>query len=163
MAFLTGRTFHPQDEISQEAVGAALARSWRDERVLIYLSGDLGAGKTTLTRGFVRGLGLKGAVKSPTYTLIEPYDIDGKKVYHLDLYRLGDPGELEYLGLRELLEEPAAVLIEWPERGSGWLPPADLDVRIAHEAQGRAITIEARSETGEQMLSRLADIPMEAL
>ncbi len=163
MALLTGREFQPRDEAAQEAIGAALARACGHERVLIYLSGDLGAGKTTLTRGFMRGLGLKGAVKSPTYTLIEPYDVDGKKVYHLDLYRLGDPGELEYLGLRELLEEPAAVLIEWPEQGAGWLPPADLDVRIAHQAEGRAIAIEARSETGEQILSRLVDIPMEAL
>lgn len=97
----------------------------------VYLEGDLGAGKTTLVRGALRALGHRGPVKSPTYTLIEPYEAGGQRLYHLDLYRLSDPGELEYLGLRELLAEPAWVFIEWPERGRPWLPPADLTVRIA--------------------------------
>lgn len=155
--------WHPRGEAAQEAVGAALARACSGRRVLVFLNGDLGAGKTTLTRGFIRALGLKGPVKSPTYTLIEPYDIDGKKVYHLDLYRLGDPEELEYLGLRELLDEDASVLIEWPERGTGWLPPADLVVRIAHRDHARAVEIEAHSEIGAEVLAELVDAPLEAL
>ncbi len=107
------------DEFSQEALGARLADVCTVP-MLIFLEGDLGAGKTTLARGFLRGLGHRGAVKSPTYTLIEPYEIDGRKVYHLDLYRVADPAELDYLGLREMLAEEAVLLIEWPERaGTG--------------------------------------------
>jgi tRNA threonylcarbamoyladenosine biosynthesis protein TsaE len=110
---------------------------------VIYLRGELGAGKTALARGILRGLGHRGAVRSPTYTLIEPYDALRPRVFHLDLYRLGDPEELEYLGLRDLLTGDSLMLIEWPERGAGVLPPPDLELRIGHSAPGRRIVIAA--------------------
>ena len=135
-----------QVEFGRRLVGAC------GKQVLIFMRGDLGAGKTTLTRGLLRGLGYTGAVKSPTYTLIEPYDLTTGRVNHLDLYRVGDPGELEYLGLRELLEEPAITVIEWPERGDGWLPEADLDIEISHAGDGRRLCIAAQTVRGRQIL-----------
>jgi tRNA threonylcarbamoyladenosine biosynthesis protein TsaE len=149
------RTFEVADESAQVDLGRRIGLACGD-RALLYLRGELGAGKTTLTRGLLRGFGHQGAVKSPTYTLIEPYDLGARRVYHLDLYRVGDPGELEYLGLRELLEEPAVTLVEWPERGSGWLPGPDLDIRIAYRAVGRGVVVEALGETGRAILDQLA-------
>lgn len=148
------KTLLLQGEAEQEAFGAALAEAC-DGPALIFLEGDLGAGKTTMARGFLRALGHRGAVKSPTYTLIEPYDLAGTKVYHLDLYRVADPGELEYLGLREMLEEDAVLLIEWPERGEGWLPQPDLRVRIGHQAAARDVELTATTVRGVALLSRL--------
>ena len=145
---------HLDGEAAQEALGARLAAAC-DGRALIFLQGDLGAGKTTLTRGFLRGLGHQGAVKSPTYTLVEPYRVGGRRVYHLDLYRVADPGELEYLGLREMLEEDAVLLIEWAERGEGWLPQPDLRVNIRHTSNGRGLRLSVATPTGEQILSAL--------
>ena len=141
-------------EAAQEALGARLAAACHD-RALIFLEGDLGAGKTTLTRGFLRGLGHDGAVKSPTYTLIEPYRIGRRRVYHLDLYRVADPAELEYLGLREMLEEHAVLLIEWAERGEGWLPQPDLRIRIRHRGAARELSLSALTPNGEHLLSVL--------
>ncbi|MDJ0739505.1 MAG: tRNA (adenosine(37)-N6)-threonylcarbamoyltransferase complex ATPase subunit type 1 TsaE [Gammaproteobacteria bacterium] len=141
-------------EAAQEAFGAMLAAACRPP-LLVFLDGDLGAGKTTLVRGLLRALGHAGAVKSPTYTLIEPYDIDGRSVYHLDLYRLADPGELEYLGLRDLLAERALILVEWPRRGAGWLPPADLVVHIDGSGDRRRLRVTAGTTRGEQALSDL--------
>jgi tRNA threonylcarbamoyladenosine biosynthesis protein TsaE len=149
-----GVQFELRGEAAQEAFGRRLAEAC-DGPMLIFLEGDLGAGKTTLTRGFLHGLGHSGAVKSPTYTLIEPYEVDGRHVYHLDLYRVGDPGELEYLGLREMLAEDAVILVEWAERGEGWLPPADLRIRIAHRGDGRSIRLDAGSERGHRLLAGL--------
>ncbi len=147
--------FHPKTEAEQEQLGAALAGACAGA-VLIYLQGDLGAGKTTLVRGFLRARGHKGNVKSPTYTLIEPYEqLTPTPVYHLDLYRLGDGEELEYLGLREMLAEQAVLLIEWPERGDGWLPDADLQIDISHLAEGRDVAIRALSDSGKNILERL--------
>jgi len=141
-------------EGEQEALGARLA-AVGDAGLLVFLEGDLGAGKTTLTRGFMHGLGHKGPVKSPTYTLIEPYEIGGRKIYHLDLYRVADPGELEYLGLREMLDEDATLLIEWAERGEGWLPRPDLRIVIRHLGQGREVKLEACTPVGEAVLGKL--------
>ena len=149
------RVLELPDEAAQEALGAALAAACGNVAALIFLEGDLGAGKTTTTRGFLRALGHRGAVKSPTYTLVEPYDIGGRRIYHLDLYRVADPGELEYLGLREMLAESAVLLVEWPERGAGWLPPPDLRVRIVHRPAGRRVEISADSPRGTAILSRL--------
>ncbi len=143
-------------EAAQEALGARLAQVCQD-RALIYLEGDLGAGKTTLTRGFLRGLGHLGAVKSPTYTLIEPYRIGQRRVYHLDLYRVADPAELEYLGLREMLEEKAVLLIEWAERGRGWLPEPDLRIRIRHRGAARELRLSASKPSGEKLLAALGE------
>lgn len=106
---------------------------------VVYLHGDLGAGKTTLVRGTLRALGYEGAVRSPTYTLLERYELGGKIIVHFDLYRLADPEELHALGLRELLEEAAMLFFEWPERGEGLLPPATLTLRFDLEGEGRRV------------------------
>ncbi|MES9904755.1 MAG: tRNA (adenosine(37)-N6)-threonylcarbamoyltransferase complex ATPase subunit type 1 TsaE [Sedimenticola sp.] len=143
-----------ESELEQESIGAALAKA-APGACIIYLKGDLGAGKTTLARGFMRGLGHQGAVKSPTYTLVEPYESGGRRCFHFDLYRLADPDELEYLGVRDLLEDDAVLLIEWPERGAGWLPPADLLITISYVSDGRALLLEAMSAVGEKVIERL--------
>ncbi len=130
-------------EVGQLRLGKRLAELLRAYRGIVYLRGDLGAGKTTLVRGLLRGLGYQGAVRSPTYTLIEPYDAIEPAVVHLDLYRLADPEELDYLGLRDLLERPGLILIEWPERGTGALPPADLEVMIEHAGEHRRVRFRA--------------------
>lgn len=124
------------DEADTLALGPDLARRFGGGGI-VYLAGDLGVGKTTLVRGLLRALGYEGRVKSPSYGLIESYSIDGLEVHHLDLYRLGHPEEIAYLGLEELLEPDSLMLIEWPERGAGWLPAADWTVRISHEPDGR--------------------------
>jgi len=141
------------DAAAMEALGAQLAQALTAG--IIYLEGDLGAGKTTLARGFLRALGYAGKVRSPTYTLIEPYSFDSWAVYHLDLYRLSDARELEDLGLRDLLSEQALLLVEWPERGSGVLPPADLLVTIEHQGEGRRVTLEAATGKGQHFISPL--------
>ena len=132
-------------EAAQEAFGARLAAAC-EPPLRVYLDGELGAGKTTLVRGLLRALGHSGAVKSPTYTLIEPYEVGGRQIYHLDLYRLSDPGELEYLGLREMLDEEALLLIEWAQRGVGWLPDADLAIDISLHDHGRQLMLKAASQ-----------------
>jgi len=132
------------DAAAQEAFGARLAEACCGP-LRIYLEGELGAGKTTLVRGFLRHLGYLGAVKSPTYTLIEPYELEGRCVYHLDLYRVCDPVELEYLGLRELLAEDALVLIEWPERAASWLPPPDIRLSLQVVGNARQVALQALS------------------
>jgi len=141
---------------AQEALGVDLA-SVCPGSCVIYLIGDLGAGKTTLARGILRGLGHRGPVRSPTYTLLEPYELKTHSCYHLDLYRLGDPEELEYLGLRDLLQGPAVLLVEWPERGHGELPPADLCIRIGYAGQGRRLDLEPSSPVGDELVARLAE------
>lgn len=128
-------------EAHQIAGGRALARRLRGQSGLVYLHGDLGAGKTTLVRGLLRELGHQGSVRSPTYTLIESYEAGGQVVHHLDLYRLGDPEELEFLGLRDLLDGAALLLVEWPERGVGMLPQADLVIDIEHAPPGRRLRL----------------------
>lgn len=108
---------------------------------VVLLHGDLGAGKTTMVRGLLRSLGLTGTVKSPTYTLVEPYLISGRDIYHFDLYRLGDPEELEYLGIRDYFRSDALCLIEWPEKGAGFIPKADLDITLSYEKHARSAEI----------------------
>lgn len=124
-------------EADQIACGRALAGRLRGQSGLVYLHGDLGAGKTTLARGLLRGLGYQGSVRSPTYTLIESYEAGGQPVHHLDLYRLGDPEELEFLGLRDLLDGQGLLLVEWPERGAGMLPEPELVIEIDYAPPGR--------------------------
>jgi tRNA threonylcarbamoyladenosine biosynthesis protein TsaE len=125
----------------------------------VHLTGELGAGKTTLTRGILRACGYRGAVKSPTYTLVEPYELEGVRVHHFDLYRLGDPEELEFIGGRDLLAEEALCVIEWPERGEGWLPLPDLEVVLRLADDGRDATLDAHSAHGRAVLDRLAAMP----
>lgn len=146
-------------EDAQQALGARLAEACGSGPLLIFLEGELGAGKTTLARGFLHALGHRGAVKSPTYTLVEPYEIGGRRVYHLDLYRVADPDELEYLGLREMLAEDAILLIEWPERGEGWLPPPDLRIRLLHAGDARRVEITSRGARGMALMRRLGESP----
>ncbi|SEL91460.1 tRNA (adenosine(37)-N6)-threonylcarbamoyltransferase complex ATPase subunit type 1 TsaE [Halomonas daqiaonensis] len=146
------------DEDRQVAFGECLGRALEGQG-RVHLTGELGAGKTTLTRGILRACGHQGAVKSPTYTLVEPYELDGVRVHHFDLYRLGDPEELEFIGGRDLLAEDALCVIEWPERGEGWLPAPDLEVVLRLAGNGREALLEARSEHGQAVLERLAAMP----
>ncbi|WP_295347983.1 tRNA (adenosine(37)-N6)-threonylcarbamoyltransferase complex ATPase subunit type 1 TsaE [Thiolapillus sp.] len=133
--------FHCVSEEEQMALGTCMARVFSGKPLLIYLNGDLGAGKTTLVRGFLRGLGFQGAVRSPTYTLVEPYPLEGMTVYHLDLYRLSDPEELEFLGGREIFSGTHQVLVEWPEKGEGWLPLPDLILQLGYQDTGRRLEV----------------------
>lgn len=144
-----------RSQTEQEETGAAIAAAL-DGGCVIYLYGDLGAGKTTLARGFLRALGHRGTVKSPTYTLMEPYEVAGMRLFHLDLYRLSDPGELEYLGVRDLLESNNVLLVEWPEQGAGALPKADIEIHIRYLDEGRELQIQAKGERGEALLERIA-------
>ena len=141
------------DADATEALGARLAQTL-PARAVVYLHGDLGAGKSTLARALLRALGVTGTIRSPTYTLVEQYPLaTGGMALHLDLYRIGDPGELEFLGL-----DPAETrlwLVEWPERGQGGLPPVDLDVVLAVEGEGRRCQLQSRSAIGEAWLDTL--------
>mgnify|MGYP001595009932 FL=1 len=123
--------------------------------LLIALSGDLGAGKTTISRGILSGLGHTGSVKSPTYTLVEPYELLLGKVCHFDFYRLIDPEELEYMGFRDYLAEACLCLIEWPERGQGFLPDADIDIGINQADEGRILSFKAGSDLGNRILQQI--------
>lgn len=140
---------------AMRALGARLATVCPPSCV-IYLMGELGAGKSTLARGFLPALGHSGAVRSPTYTLVEPYELPQRQVYHLDLYRLADPEELEFLGLRDWLAEDAILLVEWPQRGVGILPAADLTVTIHYAGEARDVTVVATSATGGKIVAGLA-------
>lgn len=132
---MSGVTRHLPDESATEALGAALQRC-RPASGSVWLTGDLGAGKTTLVRGLLRAGGCRGAVRSPTYTLVETYELGDTPVHHLDLYRLSDPEELEFIGLREFVDT-GLMLVEWPARGAGVLPAPDLSIDLAHTGSGR--------------------------
>lgn len=165
--------------INEEAMlelGAKLA-GFAFSGMIVYLDGDLGAGKTTLVRGFLRAFNYQGAVKSPTFTIVEPYSLDYSKltnynslddrsklnahthlhhrkfvkVYHFDLYRLEDPEELEYMGFRDYLDGEAIALVEWPEKGLGVLPEADLNIKINYQRNYREVEIIPQSDKGKQL------------
>jgi tRNA threonylcarbamoyladenosine biosynthesis protein TsaE len=123
--------------------------------VVVYLRGDLGAGKTTLARGFLRSCGVQGNARSPTYTLVESYEAGADMIVHLDLYRLRDPAELEALGVRDLARARHYWLVEWPERGTGRLPPADLVISLEVGPDSHPITTSAGTSVGERWLERL--------
>lgn len=151
------------DEAATVAVGHCLAKvlHWQNQQqqprqsLVVYLNGDLGAGKTTLTRGFVRGMGHKGNVKSPTYTLVEPYELPPWQVFHFDLYRLADPEELEYMGIRDYFSDNCCCFIEWPEKGAGLLANADLIINMVYQEEQRGIELSACSPRGEAVLQQL--------
>ncbi|TBU87266.1 tRNA (adenosine(37)-N6)-threonylcarbamoyltransferase complex ATPase subunit type 1 TsaE [Phytopseudomonas dryadis] len=143
------------DEEAMLALGARIAQI-SEARGVIYLQGDLGAGKTTLSRGIIRGLGHVGAVKSPTFTLVEPYQIGSFRAFHFDLYRLVDPEELEFLGIRDYFEGDALCLVEWPQRGAGVLPKADLDITITPRERGRSLLFRSNSAKGDNWCAALA-------
>lgn len=123
------------DEAATIALGRRLATEVKTGCVL--LQGDLGAGKTCLVRGWLTALGHQGAVKSPTYTLVEPYRLNGQQIYHFDLYRLEDPEELELIGGRDYFDDATLCLVEWPEQGAGFLPAAALTIRLAVDGRQR--------------------------
>lgn len=147
------------------AVGDAIARAIDDVGgpFIVALEGELGAGKTTLVGGILRAYGVAGPVRSPTYTLIEPYEIGGKRIYHLDLYRLLDPGEVEPLGIRDLLSEAPVLFVEWPSRAAGALPAFDLTIGIDYLSaggDGRRVAFHPHSPSGANVVQRIvAAIP----
>jgi tRNA threonylcarbamoyladenosine biosynthesis protein TsaE len=125
--------------------------------IVIYLQGDLGCGKTTLVRGFLRAFGYSGFVKSPTFTLLEPFNLQGRNIYHFDLYRLRNPEELEHIGIRDYFSANSICLIEWPEKGFGHLAPADLicEFSFSPNPKWREVTIIAESDVGQKILNNL--------
>ncbi|ONF44937.1 tRNA (adenosine(37)-N6)-threonylcarbamoyltransferase complex ATPase subunit type 1 TsaE [Marinobacter lutaoensis] len=146
-----------ENEGETEQLGRELARRVADSGrgLTVFLDGDLGMGKTTLSRGIMRGLGHQGAVKSPTYTLVEPYEHLAPPTYHFDLYRLGDPEELEYMGIRDYFAGDNLCLIEWPERGQGLLPEPDLEIHLERRDHGRSVVIRARTDRGAHLMNEL--------
>jgi len=149
-------TFHIKTPEAMEALGARLAKACvTSSGGSVYLRGELGAGKTTLVRGFIHGLGFEGKVKSPTYTLVEPYEGSEANAYHFDLYRVSDPAELELLGGRDYFDGHGFCLVEWPENGEKWLPGPDLTVRINYSNMARNVEFEVGSERGRGWLSTL--------
>ena len=143
------------DEEAMVAFGKRIAEVTKGAG-LIFLEGDLGAGKTTLSRGVIRGLGHAGAVKSPTFTLVEPYEIGNVRAFHFDLYRLVDPEELEYMGIRDYFDEDALCLIEWPDKGTGFLPKPDLTITISPHNSGRQLKLLPQGARGESWCVALA-------
>lgn len=147
-----------ENEAATIAAGTKLANAVKNQLkqgIVVYLNGDLGAGKTTLTRGFVQGMGHKGTVKSPTYTLVEPYELPPWQVYHFDLYRLADPEELEFMGIRDYFNDNCCCFIEWPEKAAGFLSKADLVIDLTYVAEQRHIDLHASSSKGAELLALL--------
>ncbi|WP_317931385.1 tRNA (adenosine(37)-N6)-threonylcarbamoyltransferase complex ATPase subunit type 1 TsaE [Halioxenophilus sp. WMMB6] len=153
--------FLPDETATEQAGGllAAAAQAVAQNSLVIYLTGDLGAGKTTFSRGFLRASGHTGSVKSPTYTLVEPYQQLPVPVYHFDLYRLADPEELEFIGIRDYLENRSILLIEWPDKGRGYLPKSDLSVNVSvcarRDQVGRLIELLAGSDLGATLVENI--------
>jgi tRNA threonylcarbamoyladenosine biosynthesis protein TsaE len=147
------RTLHLADEAATLELARALAAS-RPGHAVLWLEGGLGAGKSTLARAMLRELGVQGAIRSPTYTLVERYPVPGGEAAHLDLYRLGDASELDFLGLDSLATEVTLWLVEWPERGRTGLPPADLRIGLEMDGAGRRARLVPLTEEGEGWLAR---------
>lgn len=149
------------DEAATLAIGKQFAQACASvitqegTTIVIHLVGDLGAGKTTFCRGFLRGFDFSGAVKSPTYTLVEPYALSWLTIYHFDLYRLSEPEELEFMGIRDYFDARSICLIEWPERAGGMLPSPDLTVHLMYFSEQRRFAVTAATEKGKCILSAL--------
>ncbi|AWF79591.1 tRNA (adenosine(37)-N6)-threonylcarbamoyltransferase complex ATPase subunit type 1 TsaE [Microbulbifer sp. EKSA008] len=150
---------HLADEAATVSGGSSLGQACLaaglQQGLTLYLNGQLGAGKTTFCRGVLRAFGHEGAVKSPTYTLVEPYELEAHRVYHFDLYRLGDPEELEFMGVRDYFSAQSLSLVEWPERGEGILPAPDLEVELEVPESGRQLRLIAHSPQGERVIDLL--------
>lgn len=121
----------------------------------IYFAGDLGAGKTSFVRGLLHALGYSGTVKSPTFTLVEPYNLQGRDIYHFDLYRVNDPEELEAIGIRDYFEDSAMCLVEWPEKAKEFLDSPDVLMKIDYNGQARTVSLISGSETGKLFIAKL--------
>lgn len=154
--------FDALSESAMQSLAGALAQLLKeplDKALVVYLQGDLGAGKTTFCRFLLNQLGHKGAVKSPTYTLVEPYEQLKPTVYHFDLYRLAEPEELEYMGIRDYFSEPVLCLLEWPDKGRGYIAAADVKIEMTYNSpHSRNISLQTLSDKGQQLLRRL-DFP----
>ncbi|RMA82263.1 tRNA (adenosine(37)-N6)-threonylcarbamoyltransferase complex ATPase subunit type 1 TsaE [Umboniibacter marinipuniceus] len=142
------------DEAATISLGQQIAKGLKGGAV-VFLRGHLGAGKTTLTRGILLGFGHSGAVKSPTYTLVEPYELEPWQLFHFDLYRLGDPEELEYMGIRDYFSDQSIALIEWDERGAGMLPQPDLIINLNAKDTGREVSFEACTDQADNLVTEL--------
>ncbi len=140
-------------EVETEKLGSEMG-SCVDGGTTIYLVGTLGAGKTTFCRGLLRGLGYSGSVKSPTYTLVEPYKFFDFDVYHFDLFRLSDPEELEYIGIRDYFNNGSLCVVEWPNRGEGFIAKPDLRIEFLVSGKGRTATMRSESELGHSCIKR---------
>ncbi len=147
-------------EDAMVTLGAQIAAALKG-RGVVYLEGNLGMGKTTLSRGIIRALGHAGAVKSPTYTLVEPYELGSVNVYHFDLYRLASPEELEFLGVRDYFDGDNLCLVEWPEKGAGALPRPDLTITIDAVGTGRRLTLTAGGPHGQATCQRIQQMRSE--
>lgn len=154
--------FYCADETQLLELGLNLAATLRTALAtapagaVLYLNGDLGAGKTTLTRSIVRAFGHNGNVKSPTYTLVEEYNLPPFSLYHFDLYRLSDPEELEFMGIRDYFRPQTLCLIEWASRGAGMIPDADIIIHIDYAEVGRTVRFEPKSSLGTQILQNFS-------
>lgn len=148
-----------QNEASTIALGACLANAFKEisklkkDALCVYLDGDLGAGKTTFSRGLIQKLGHTGIVKSPTYTLVESYDCNGVKIFHFDLYRLCDPEELEYIGGRDYFAQQAIILVEWAQKAEGFIASYDILLNIKHEKDARSVEIVIKDESFATIVS----------
>lgn len=152
--------FYCADETQLLQFGHSLAQILKQQLdtqsengLIIYLNGELGAGKTTLTRSIVQAFGHQGNVKSPTYTLVEEYNLPPYALYHFDLYRLSDPEELEFMGIRDYFRPQTLCLLEWASRGEGMIPPADLIIQIDYAPQGRNIQLQPQNLLTEQLVA----------
>ncbi|RUL79863.1 tRNA (adenosine(37)-N6)-threonylcarbamoyltransferase complex ATPase subunit type 1 TsaE [Dyella choica] len=152
---MTEQHWELPDEDATRELGRRLAGAL-DSGLVVYLYGELGAGKTSFARAMLTAMGVGERIKSPTYSLVEGYrGQDGRPAWHLDLYRIADPGELEWLGLDALADRAAVVLVEWPERGLGALPAPDMEVQLCYRGEGRHARLQPKSARGEQVLARL--------
>lgn len=151
---MSGLHWDCQDEAATLAVAERFGHAARSGAT-VYLYGELGAGKTTFCRGVLRALGYQGAVKSPTYTLVEAYEFLQPPCFHFDLYRLGDPEELEFIGIQDYFLPGHLCLLEWPDKGAGCVPAADISVTIASTGSGRGIDVHAHNVIGDAIIARL--------
>lgn len=151
MAIILNFEFTHESQTIAFAKKLAICTQTNQQAIIIYLEGDLGAGKTTFARGFIQSFGFD-RVKSPTYSLVESYINDVINIHHFDCYRLSDPEELEYIGIREYSKPGHIQLIEWADLGTGMIPSADLVISISGEDNNRLLTLNAKSDTGKQLL-----------